>query len=111
MAQKLPNYLRTFRRRAGLTQNEVAFLLGTKSSYHISRYEHFSREPNLRIALACAVVLSAGLEELFAGVHEQIGAEVRKRAASLVKRLEERPPDRVTRQKLATLRRVISKRT
>ena len=40
MPHKLENYLRTYRRRAGLSQDEMAFLLGTKSGTKVSRYEH-----------------------------------------------------------------------
>ena len=110
MAQKLPNYLRTYRRRAGFTQDELAFLLGNGSGAHVSRYEHFSRAPSLRSALAYQVAFSANLEHLFAGLHERVAAGVRRRAEVLARKLEKRPPDKVTRQKLVALRIMISKR-
>jgi hypothetical protein len=43
--RKLPNYLRTYRRRACLSQDEVAYVLGCRSGSKISRYENCSRLP------------------------------------------------------------------
>ncbi len=40
-------YLRTYRKRSGLTQSEVARLLGLESGQLISRYERLDRSPNL----------------------------------------------------------------
>ena len=45
MASYLHNYLRTYRKRAGLSQAEVAFLLGCHSGAKVSRYEHAARRP------------------------------------------------------------------
>ena len=36
---KLENYLRTYRKRSGLTQREVAFLVGCRNGAQVSRYE------------------------------------------------------------------------
>ena len=66
-SHKLENYLRKYRRRAGLTQDELAFLLGCKSGAKVSRYERFARTPNLQTALAYEVVFGAPARELLAG--------------------------------------------
>src|SRR5437879_2031593 len=50
---KLENYLRTYRKRSGLTQREVAFLVGCRNGAQVSRYEKRRRLPPLRTALAC----------------------------------------------------------
>src|SRR2546421_227517 len=52
---RLENYLRTYRKRSGLTQREVAFLLGSKNGAQLSRYEKQRRLPPLRTALAFVV--------------------------------------------------------
>lgn len=44
---KLDNYLRTYRKKLGLTQREVAFLLGCHSGAKVSRYERSARIPLL----------------------------------------------------------------
>jgi transcriptional regulator with XRE-family HTH domain len=46
MAKKrLASYLRTERKRAGLTQKEIAFLVGAKNRAQISRFERLRRLP------------------------------------------------------------------
>ena len=109
MAQKLANYLRTYRRRAGLTQNEVAFLLGTASGTRVSRYERFDRQPGLPTAFAYEVVFAVPQRQLFGGLYERVEHQVRGRAGALIKRLEAGKVDPRTRLKLAALRRIISK--
>ncbi|HEX4826348.1 MAG TPA: helix-turn-helix transcriptional regulator [Candidatus Polarisedimenticolaceae bacterium] len=107
MAMKLPNYLRTFRKRAYLTQDELAFLLGTESGTRVSRYEQFDREPGLETALAYQVIFAESSAELFAGLYERIAHHVGERASALVLRLEGRSPNPVLRHKLEVLRDIL----
>jgi len=60
--------LRTFRRKAGLTQRDLAFLIGARNESQISRYERGSRSANLHDALAYHVILGPPVEELFAAI-------------------------------------------
>lgn len=82
----LPNYLLTHRKRLNLPQEEVAFLLGfngmSKGS-KVSRDESFSREPNLRTALAYELIYGQPVSELFAGLYEEVTQEVAARAKLL----------------------------
>src|SRR2546429_9576493 len=64
---KLENYLRTYRKRSGLTQREVAFLVGCRNGAQVSRYEKRRRLPPLRTALACEAAFGVPVAELFAG--------------------------------------------
>ncbi len=104
MFSKLGNYLRTYRKRSGLTQNEVAFLLGCKDGTMVSRYERGARHPQLRTLLTCEVVLATTSRELFAGVYQKVEAEVAQRAKLLARRLRKTPSDRRALRKLAALR-------
>jgi len=109
MAQRLANYLRTYRRRAGLTQDEVAFLLGTASGTRVSRYERFGRQPGLPTALAYEVVFAAPQRQLFGGLYEVVESQVRGRVGTLIRRLETEKVDPRTHLKLTVLRRIVSK--
>jgi len=109
MAQRLTNYLLTYRKRAGLTQGEMAFLLGTTSGTRVSRYERFGREPGLQTALAYEIICTTTQQDLFAGLYERIEDGVRQRASALVKCLEGRSMNRGTLQKLEVLRTIISR--
>ncbi len=83
---QLPNYLKANRKRLALSQDEVAFLLGTRSGAKISRYERFAREPSLRTALAFEVVYKRSTSELFAGLYQKVEGEVTERAKILSER-------------------------
>ncbi len=109
MAQKLVNYLRTYRRRAGLTQDEMAFLLGTTSGTRVSRYERSGRQPGLPTALAYEIALTVTQKQLFGGLYEHAEQKVQGRAVSLIKRLESEALDARTRLKLTALRRIVAK--
>lgn len=106
MASHLPNYLKTHRKRAGLSQDEVAFLVGYQSGTRISRYESFERVPTLEVALACEAVLGVPARELFAGVYENAAEETKRRATRLAKRLAAEPAGTASERKLALLARL-----
>jgi len=84
---KLSNYLRTYRKRIGLSQDEVAFLLGWKNAAHLSRYENFTRTPALRSALALEIILQTATKDLFAGEYQNVEAAICRRAKLLANRL------------------------
>jgi transcriptional regulator with XRE-family HTH domain len=83
LSPQLPNYLRANRKRLALSQEEVAFLLGTRSGAKVSRYEHFFRKPSLQTALACEVVFKRPVSELFGGLYQKAEREVMQRAKML----------------------------
>ncbi len=83
---QLPNYLRANRKRLALSQDEVAFLLGTKSGAKVCRYEMFVREPSLETALAFEVIFKRSVSELFGGLYQKAEREVAERAKILAQR-------------------------
>jgi transcriptional regulator with XRE-family HTH domain len=87
-AQKLENYLRTYRKRSGLTQREVAFLLGCRNGAQVSRYEKRRRIPPLETALACEAVFGIPVSELFGGIHERASKRVERRLLELRSKVE-----------------------
>src|SRR5207244_1488975 len=87
---KLENYLRTYRKRSGLTQREVAFLVGCRNGAQVSRYEKRRRLPPLRTALACEAAFGVPVSELFAGLREAAGQAAGERLLALKSKLETR---------------------
>jgi transcriptional regulator with XRE-family HTH domain len=79
MPRKLSDYLRSERRRAGLSQEDVAALVGSRV-LAISRYERRNRLPPLEIALAYEAVFGIPVAELFHGRFRDIAKRVRARA-------------------------------
>ena len=88
---KLENYLRTYRKRSGLTQRDVAFLVGCRNGAQVSRYEKRRRLPPLRTALACEAAFGVPVSVLFAGLREAAGQAVGERLGALKSRLETNP--------------------
>jgi transcriptional regulator with XRE-family HTH domain len=106
---RLQNYLRTHRKRAALSQREVAYLLGTRSGTKISRHESFVRQPPLRTVLAYEVIYGVHARELFAGIYDHVRHETLKRVESLHRHLQAQPADRLTSHKIKSLEAVLSK--
>jgi transcriptional regulator with XRE-family HTH domain len=104
---RLENYLRTYRKRSGLTQHEVGFLLGRENGAQVSRYEKRHRLPPLETALACEEIFGAPVSELFAGLRQKVGRDINKRRVALRARLQAKPLNahdaRMTAHKLRSL--------
>ncbi len=77
---QLPNYLRANRKRLGLLQDDVAFLLGAETGESVCRHERFVREPSLAIALAYEAIYQRPVRELFAGLYQEIEKGIATRA-------------------------------
>lgn len=84
--KKLPNYLRGLRKATGLSQKELAFLLGANTSGGVSRYERYVRTPTLLTALMLEAALGAPCRELFSGVYATAQETVARHARQLLKR-------------------------
>ncbi len=108
MAKPLHNYLRTYRKRTGLSQDDVAFLLGCRHGTKVSRYERNSRQPGLETVLACELVLSAPVRELFAGIFEKVEVVTLRRARVLARKLSAATRTPRTARKLELLGHIIS---
>ena len=104
MSSPLESYLKTYRRRSGLSQDEIAFLLGCRSGAKVSRYEHRVRRPTLETALAYEAIFRVSAKELFAGLYQKVEKNAQSRARLLAKKLNVSGLDYITVRKLAVLR-------
>lgn len=110
MAEPLPNHLRAYRRRDGLTQKQLIQLLGRSDAKTVSRYERYARIPDLETALACQVIFGVPAEQLFPGLYAAAEARVHKRARLLLRRLERQPSARPDDPAVALLARLARQR-
>jgi transcriptional regulator with XRE-family HTH domain len=104
---KLENYLEN-RKRAGLSQREIALLLGAQSGAKVCRYERLWERPHLQTVLAYKAIVGAPIQELFAGAFEKVEETTLKRAKALIEQLEAGEPNAVTKQKLAFLKTLVA---
>ena len=86
----LGNYLRTHRRRAGLSQRDLGLLLGYKDSGLISRHERSKTTPPLIAALAYEVVFRVSVSALFPGIHAEVTRMIAGNLAAFEEQLQQR---------------------
>jgi transcriptional regulator with XRE-family HTH domain len=82
MNQNPGNYLRAHRKRSGLTQQDIAALLGSDAGT-VSRFEWSHSLPSLPLALAFEVVFMVPVSQLFSGLREAVGHSIEQRLANL----------------------------
>ena len=88
MDQQHKTYVRPFRRRFGLSQRELAFLIGAKSGSVVSRIERGQLTPNLTFARAFALVFGTRAVDLFPGLFSDIQGQVLHRVNDLYEELQ-----------------------
>lgn len=107
MACRLNNYLRTYRKRMGLTQNELAFLLGAQSGTKIARYEKDNRTPMPETVFALLIIFRRTPRELFPGSYDDIEKTIIERARLLHGQLGDQPATPIRERKLQVLEALI----
>jgi len=108
VSHKLENYLRTYRKRSGLSQDELAFLLGCQNGIKVSRYERFARKPSLETLFAYEKVFGVPARELFAGAYQKVEKKMSKRAQLLARKISRATPTPMANRKLETLQAITS---
>lgn len=88
MSSRLHNYVRTYRRRSNIGQQDLAFLLGCKDRAKVCRYEQGHRLPSLRTALALATIFDVSIAVLFGGIQKEAESDIAERIAMLRSALE-----------------------
>lgn len=108
MNQKFKTYLRAQRRQWGLTQGDLAYLLGYRYPSAIWRIECDGRAPKLSIAIACYILFDTPVTQLFPGLVTEIEDAILRRAYKLHERLQGNP-SRATKAKLDLLEQVLKR--
>jgi DNA-binding XRE family transcriptional regulator len=80
--EPLTNYLRAHRLKTGLTQDDVAMILGSLNRDTISRHERMELLPSLVIALSYEVIYRVPVSEIFSGLAETIEFNIEAQLAA-----------------------------
>lgn len=99
------NYISVHRKESGLSQIELAILLGLESTGSVARYEQVQRMPELQIGIGLELIFNEPMQAIFAGVAERMRGDVARRARALLEGIGEKPTAQNV-QKLATLARL-----
>lgn len=107
MRQPFSIYLRTYRKKFGLTQREAALLVGMETGQIISRHESRARIPSFKTVVAYQIVFDVPLRALFPEIYQEVEYLVMKRARALKLHLERRKENPRTAHKLRRLEEMI----
>jgi len=81
--RRLPNYIRAYRKRIGLSQRELGQALGYAEEGSVGRHETFQAVPPLATAIGYAIIFQAPVSEIFAGLWDEVAEHVQGRLAKL----------------------------
>lgn len=87
------NYIRIHRKRVGLSQRELALVLGYNNETAVTRHEGLRVIPPLLIALGYQTIFRVPVSEMFAGLHEVVEEAIETRLRELEENLQ-RPSGR-----------------
>jgi transcriptional regulator with XRE-family HTH domain len=96
------------RRRCGITQRELAYLIGAKSAGVISRIEGLKRVPSSAAAFACEIIFDTPPLDLFPEHFSALHQGILDRVNNLYEELQGNP-SKVTRAKLDFLEEVMAR--
>lgn len=102
------SFVRAHRRRWGLSQAELAALLGLASSTTVSRIERSVRTPTTTVLVACCILFGLPAPELFTSLHDEIEEVVGTAAKTLCDALEDKA-DKLSVRKRLFLEEVLSR--
>lgn len=103
----LKTYLRTYRRKTGLSQEDMAYLMGWVTATGISRHENGRRVPTLSVALAYELILGASVADLYEGLSHSAETLIVPRAKGLLAKLERLPASSLRDHRIAHLEDLI----
>jgi transcriptional regulator with XRE-family HTH domain len=86
----LASYLHSHRKRSGLSQRELAHLLGYPDQGPVSRHERLCSVPPLMIVLGYQAIFHVPVSDLFPGAYEAIGQAIEERLEKLKDDLHQR---------------------
>ena len=81
--------LRTLRKRSGLSQEELAHILGFRSKVAISRHERSDSVPDLLTALGYEAIFRVPISELFPGMYQTVAVGIEERLAKMENELHQ----------------------
>ena len=81
--------IRYQRRKSGLTQRELAEILGTIGDRQVARHENSHAMPSSLVVIGYEVVFQASAEQLFPGAYETVRQGIEQRLAEMERRLRE----------------------
>jgi DNA-binding XRE family transcriptional regulator len=106
--RKPVTYLRSYRLRWGLSQHELASLLGWKRAEVISRIEKKQRPPTLKFVIGCCILFCTPAAELFPNIWTCVEADLMTRLWDYYEKIQG-DPSRKTKKQIELLEHAIER--
>jgi DNA-binding XRE family transcriptional regulator len=87
--EQIANYLRSHRRKSGLSQRELGQIVGFITGFPVSRHERSATIPALLIALSYGAVFRVPISDLFPGLYITVDASIEEQLANLEEELQQ----------------------
>ncbi len=87
--EQIANYLRSHRRKSGLSQRELAHIVGYITQAPVSEHERSVAIPALLIALSYEIVFRVPISELFPALYRTVETNVEEQLTSIEMELQE----------------------
>ncbi len=105
---KRKTYFKTIRLRSGLSQLDVAFLMGNNHHDHISKIESTILTPRLKTVCAYTIIFNVHHSELMPTYIEDLRTKIRTRARERLPALEALPPSKSKEARIAKIKQLIN---
>lgn len=86
---EVANYLRSHRRKSGLSQRELAHIVGYVTQAPVSEHERSVTIPALLIALSYEVVFRVPLSELFPALYRTVEVDIEEQLTKIESELQQ----------------------
>lgn len=87
--EQIGNYLRSHRRTSGLSQHELAQIVGYLTRFQVARHEQSASIPALIIAVSYEVIFRVSISELFPGLYQTVEAQIERELGKMEEELQE----------------------
>lgn len=77
--------MRSYRKTFGLSQREVARLLGSRQGSNVCRYERLRSVPSLQTVIAYEIIFRAPMSDLLPELYAEVRNQISRRARTLLK--------------------------
>ncbi|MEN3977196.1 helix-turn-helix transcriptional regulator [Emcibacter sp. SYSU 3D8] len=108
MSHRLPSYFRTLRLHSGLSQAELAFLIGCKKGSYVSRIERGQRPPTVEAMLAYTILFDKLPRDVVPHLCEELEGCILARTEQLYYDLQGIPTPAI-RAKLDALEQILNR--
>lgn len=105
------NYMRMHRKKARLSQSDIAHLASLSDHSNVSRWENGTREPSLETLIVYNLLFDTPIELIFKRQKEELEAHICGRIASRIEALRAMPQNRKIGYRIAYLELVFNRLT